>query len=498
MSQISHTVQFVDEASTKLINFFERTFGEEPSRTKLKKAVFWMVLKPGSDEIIGASATIYQPLASQDQLEAYAWLMGVAKAYHRQGIGRLLLHAMCSDAQKRSCVQMRLKTFQRWDALQALIREEGWVRHQTTRGDRFDKVEEEWILPFLDQALRVILVGANPEGRGGEWAQAVNRSKFAKIVGVVDTNDNILHTWRDQNILAATKIKYLMESMDNQGLPRPEAAILCLPHSQYLQARESCFEYNLSMLHEKPLGTRLEEIIELKNKLEENPRTLVVGVQRRAHPTYIYLRNQIADKIEAGLRPETVYVQFSLGIPEPVPQTRDVADHSPQQWRTNKSIAMGGGLIDLGYHAIDLVHFILACPLDVISCNLWKGNCPAFSNEIENRASIVGRCGPTWVRIDIDRHGGKKAEYMDLHFEGQHFHATREEVHINDRKEYICKRSWEEAEEGVIARLAIEAKNPNPSPPEFWEHYAVMQVIESAYALVATSGFQKSESRENE
>lgn|GEM_PF-1888399 len=484
--------QRLDQPSTEIRNFFLNIFDVPPCTAQLEDEVFWIVRDLQSNSIIGAIAAVFQRYGQSDYQECYTLQVGISSECRGQEIGSSLLKAMEQEARQRECIQVRMRTFQDWNLVLDLIEKHGWLRSKARPSERYNFVEEDWILPLPKRPIQVILVGANPNGRGGEWAKAIERqSQLASLTGVVDCSQESLKHWEAKGLPAAADIDDLLEKLDT----KPDAAVLALPHSEYSRAREACFRHKLAMLHEKPLGTSLQELIELKEKLETTPVPLIVGVQRRAHPAYIYLHHIVTEKMNDRL-PETVYVRLALGhSPSPSPPKEQDLQGAGKRWRDDPRQARGGGLIDLGYHAIDLVHFILDSPLDVTFCSLWKGDSPAFSDEIDDRAVIVGRCGSAWVRIDVDRFGASKEEYMILNFPNMQIRATRDSVEVDGKEQYSCKKSWIKAEEGVVARLAIAPGEPDSL--EFWNYYAVMRVIESAKGLAAKAGFKR-EDFENE
>ena len=52
-----------------------------------------------------------------------------------------------------------------------------------------------------------------------------------------------------------------------------------------------------------------------------------------------------------------------------------------------------------GYHLVDLTLFLLGS-FEVIHTNLWKGKEPATPSMLETEATVLGRSGRTWLRIE--------------------------------------------------------------------------------------------------
>lgn len=312
--------------------------------------------------------------------------------------------------------------------------------------------------------LRAILVGANPEGRGGELYRATLASRgLVEIVGVCDTDPRCREFW---GVPSAANIRDLID------LVRPAAALLAVPHAAYQRLRNDCIHAGLALFHEKPLACTLSELLELQRTLGERPVPLVVGVQRRSHPSYVELR-----RIFERSPPETLHVRMALGRPQ--------ADAS-SGWRGDRAQSGGGALIDIGYHAIDLVQFLLDAPLHVVVAQLWRDGAPLLDRELETAATVVGRCGPTWVRVDVDR-TGTKAEYVDARNAEGDWRTDRDGISVDGRTVFRCDKEWDAALLASLAALAEAAKAPS-HVTSLWDQMAVLQVVEHAYRAVPLRG----------
>lgn len=106
--------------------------------------------------------------------------------------------------------------------------------------------------------------------------------------------------------------------------------------------------HGLAMFHEKPLACTLFELQNLVAALGKTPVPLVVGTQRRDHPTYVYLKELIQNE-----EISTLSISMELG-----------KSPTPGSWRGSRQESGGGALIDLGIHAVDLVHHLLGYSLN--------------------------------------------------------------------------------------------------------------------------------------
>ena len=145
----------------------------------------------------------------------------------------------------------------------------------------------------------------------------------------------------------------------------------------------------------------------------------------------------------------------------------------------------GGAILDIGYHAIDMVHFLTNAPLQTISCNLWVGDRPAAGDELETAATLFGRAGPTWVKVVIDRHG-KKSERVAARGR-QVWEADRATVSCDGEIRFSCPESWDLALRGQLVTLMIACSSP-VSPVSLWDHLMGLRVVEQARSLSRIQG----------
>ncbi len=445
-------------------------FGPEPLPPTDRPTLSWVAV--AENGIYAATAIV----RLDDDNRWHLWYVGVLPDFQRQGAGEKLFTVIEGAARESGSAAIRTRTYSRWTGMRKLLAKRGWTFVNATLGEHHDGVEEEWLLPLRREPLRVVLVGANSSGRGGELAVAINAmSPLVRLVGVCDVDPNVLRTW--DGVLTSTSIDYLLDHVD------ADAAVLALPHSAYQHVRPACLRRGLGLFHEKPLACSLSELLELQDTLTHRPTPLIVGVQRRSHPSYVFLKRALQDN-----PPHSLVVRMSLGR-----SSEEIAPTAgaPRTWRNDSRLAGGGALIDIGYHAIDLVHFLLDAPLTTISCNLWVGNRPATGGELETAATLMGRAGNTWVKVVVDRAGSKLESVVAV---GEAvWKADRTEVSRDGTLQFSCPGSWDMAMRGQIASFVVACSTP-PIPVSLWDHLAELRVIEQARTIACAQGLGELES----
>ncbi len=458
----------VSTDDTRIQECLAAVFDDPPPVSRLAQAAAaWIVTGEGG---VAAGACVAEEDKTGSPVSGWhIWLLGVIPEARNKGAGRLLLGAVEREARRRCVRALRIKTYQKWQKMRRLLLKRQWSLDRAVPSARHGGVAEEWILPLVPRPFGVVIVGANPHGRGGEWVEAIKElPDMMKVAGICDSDKDILKHWPDYET-----------DTDPQALIRrskPDAAILALPHDSYNEPRRICLNAGLGILHEKPLACKLKDVLSLQQELTTRPAPIVVGVQRRRHPGYLYLKQAVRNM---GKSPCTMVVRMSLGR----------KDHSGG-WRGSVEKAGGGALVDIGYHAVDLVHFLMECPFQVVHCELFHDGRPALEGEVETRAELTGRCGKVWVKVIVDRDGGRKHEEIILDYEKQTLTADREVVKRNGSIEYKCPGSWDAAVRGCLARLAVECMS-HPRPPELWDHLSVLQVVQQAYSKTVLAGMTK-------
>ena len=445
------------------------SLGENPQATTTRPTLTWI----GEDESGRCLGAAVVRLDEDDRW--HLWYFGVRPEVQGQGAGGALLHVVESAAREAGALAVRTRTYTRWSAMRRLLIKRGWAFVNASLGSYHDGVEEEWVLPVRKKSLSVVLVGANPSGRGGELAEAVKEiESLFRLTGVCDTDPDVLSVWHDQ-VPTSRDLEELLSRVE------AEAAILALPHSAYRQARQICLRHGLGIFHEKPLACSLSELLELQDQLTRRPTPLVVGVQRRAHPSYVFLKRAL--QMDS---PHSLEIRIALG------KTHDPCGDVPQKndWRSNAQMSGGGAILDIGYHAIDMVHFLTDAPLQTISCNLWVGDRPAAGGELETAATLFGRAGSTWVKVVIDRRG-KKSERVAAQGR-QVWEADRASVRCDGEIRFSCPESWDLALRGQLVTLMIACSSP-VSPISLWDHLTGLRVVEQARSLAQIQGLTDAE-----
>lgn len=192
------------------------------------------------------------------------------------------------------------------------------------------------------QTIPVTLIGAG--GCGGQMLQALTRSSAVKLVGLAD---------KDPAVAArAGQSAGVPQYADNRRLlaeTRPQIAFVCAPPMEFPEILALCADRNIHVWRETPLARNLGEGIAHIRRMEQAGLKLAVGTQRRFAPGYVRAR-ELRDKVGKVFLARAHYL-FNWG--------------PYLAWRGDRASAGGGALMDLGYHPIDLLIWMLGLPEEV-------------------------------------------------------------------------------------------------------------------------------------
>ena len=292
-----------------------------------------------------------------------------------------------------------------------------------------------------------------------------------EIVAVQDVKAEIA-----EEVKTEAKAKYALTSVDELlALDEVDAVYIASPlfcHKEQVIASANAKKH---VLCEKPLGINSDEIKEMMRACEENNIKFGTAFMARFHRYH----QKVKEIVESGILGELVSLkaQFSFEYPE------------LNVWRQDIKLAGGGGFMDVGTHAIDILRFMSGLePVEVVAITgnqfynysvedtshlLAKMNNGAVmyvsssysTNAEPNRFEITGKKGAVYGNDTLSQTGFDARAYIKmvgepektLEFEGEHVNMYTAETSafadaiIKDTEVPVG------AKEGLAAQLLIEA-----------------------------------------
>ncbi|MHC4716659.1 MAG: Gfo/Idh/MocA family protein, partial [Planctomycetota bacterium] len=188
-----------------------------------------------------------------------------------------------------------------------------------------------------DTVLQACLVGAG--SFGAHALEALRASSLVRLVGLSD---------RDRR-LAESASKDVCPAYDDHRRvlveTSPQAVFLAVPPAPAAELARLAAQRGIHVWRQVPLSRDLPEAVQLCRELDRADRKLAVGTERRFMGSYRHVRKLLRALGRVYL--VRGHYQFNQGP--------DLG------WRGDKD-AGGGALVELGYHMLDLIIWLLGMP----------------------------------------------------------------------------------------------------------------------------------------
>jgi predicted dehydrogenase len=190
--------------------------------------------------------------------------------------------------------------------------------------------------------IRVAILGA---GYIGEiHAKAVESQPNAELVAVVEPIEEKARGFALRHSIAGIYSSLDVLLNDHAA----DAVIIATPNYLHAPQAISSLEAGLHVLIEKPMAANLEEAKRMEQASHASPGTLMIGHCWRYDTEVNWLRRQVlANNLGNVIRTKGYGIHENWG---------------PAGWFTQKELAGGGALMDMGIHPIDTARYLLGDP----------------------------------------------------------------------------------------------------------------------------------------
>src|SRR6185295_9610524 len=194
------------------------------------------------------------------------------------------------------------------------------------------------------ERLRVGFIGAN--GRWGPWAHA------PALQGLTETEIYAVCTAHADTAQAAADkygVKHAYSDVKAMGAdPRVEAALVAVRVPAHYQLSKDALEAGKPVYCEWPLGANTKEAEELAALARKKKLHTMVGLQRRASPAYMYLRELVKD----GYVGQVLSVNMALMNSGVLTRTSD------RTWQ--RDVTLGANTLTITFvHVLDAVCMVV-------------------------------------------------------------------------------------------------------------------------------------------
>jgi myo-inositol 2-dehydrogenase/D-chiro-inositol 1-dehydrogenase len=241
-----------------------------------------------------------------------------------------------------------------------------------------------------------------------------------------------------------------------------DALIVSLPNYLKKDAVFYAAEKGLDIFLDKPISRNLVEAQVMIQKVQSSGVRMMVGVNYRYFPCVQKLKS----KLDSGELGDTVIATSELILNGPI--SHGVVPVPVPEWWLNKDLAGGGALLDLGYHLVDLLSWMLG-DFDVTFSSLrHKMNLP-----VEDAGTIVLKSKNCDLSCIVNVGWFSKSIFPDFNFR-VNLHGT---VGFDSTDRYIPADAKMNAVKEGIKNLARRLVFKKPSYLSYTYYYSSFYTI---------------------
>ncbi len=264
---------------------------------------------------------------------------------------------------------------------------------------------------MAEERVDIAVIGLSAAGE--QTLRALGELPEANIVGVADKDGDLA-----QRVGAEMNVPHYTDNRSLLVEVRPRAVFLAVPSMAAPEILAACAEREIHVWKESPLARDLNEGVAMVQRMEQAGVKFAVGTQWRFAPGYHHARQ-------------------SLGRLGPVFLARGhyLFNWGPRlSWRGDRASAGGGALLDLGYHPLDLMIWMLGLPEDVYGVASaghretedLGGEPLAVYDTDDTAAAVLRYRSGAMATVVTCRASGPMSQELNLHGRGGSLQANSE------------------------------------------------------------------------
>lgn len=309
---------------------------------------------------------------------------------------------------------------------------------------------------------RVAVIGAASQ-KGQDYLACLLERQDAKVVAIV-INQNLpakvaewaeKHQWK---VLRGGNLEALIATVEF------DTAIVALPHNEHGAVAKALLQAGKYVIKEKPLGMTLKEAQSF-----EAP--IFTTVQRATHPLFEQ------GKADLGLIGKLQSFSYCYAFNLPT-QTSG--------WRADPVKSGGGVVLDMGYHALEVVIRFFGYPQKVDALFGYKF-AEMKEKRLEDRALINLQYDGISGTVELDRHADKKEECLQILGEGGRIILTPTSYELFVGQERVKKVDLAASKNELIQKMferCLGQKNDRAMlQREFQANLQTMRLIDAIYSV---------------
>lgn len=258
---------------------------------------------------------------------------------------------------------------------------------------------------------------------------------------------------------------------------KPDCVFIALPHNLHFNITKSCLENNIHVFKEKPVAVSYKDAIELE-KISKKYDSIFYTTSQRRFSKLFNLAKQNLRKIGEIY---SVDINYTIHL-----------ENLENSWRSNKNMAGGGVLIDMGYHYIDVLLWFFGFP-DKIYSSISDRNLVNQFYDTEDTIKIIfeyknNNIKNSIVSLNLSRTYPKKQENIIFLGTDGYIILTDSILEIYNKKNELIKQYQKDEEEDVYSKqinyfidLIIKKEMKNNYLGSITEHIKHIKLIDYIY-----------------
>ncbi len=250
----------------------------------------------------------------------------------------------------------------------------------------------------MAEKLPVAVIGAC--GFGGRTVEALRQAAGVELVGISDRDTTAIDALGEQFGIPAYD--------DNRSLlaeTQPAAVFLSVPPAAAPDIIAACAQRKIHVWKELPLARDLDEGLSMVRMMDAAGLKFAVGTQQRFAAGYSRARELISEGRLGEIFLARAHYMFNWG--------------GELGWRGDAASSGGGALLELGYHPVDMLTWLIGVPDDVYGLSIcghrFAESDQALYDTDDTAAAILRYPAGCMATVVTTRQSGPMREKLSLH-----------------------------------------------------------------------------------
>ena len=219
-----------------------------------------------------------------------------------------------------------------------------------------------------------------------------------EIAAICDANPESLRKTREKHGKAISDAKEFADYRQLLDEVKPDAVVICTPHSQHFDQAVDSLDAGAHVLLEKPMVNRVVDAHKLLAKIDDTKKIVGLAYQRHTESRFRYIK----EKIASG---EFGDVQFINAL-----QQQGWKKGTIGSWRQDPALSGGGQINDSGSHLLDVILWTTGLAPEKVAAFMDNRGAPVdintaltvrFTSGAQGTLSIVGDSAGWYEDITI-------------------------------------------------------------------------------------------------